>query len=203
MNTRDEKKVKMALDIFRELGNIGTGSAVTALSNITRAAIDETLPQVFQLDSVRLMHMVGKDDEKAYGFLFPIGGEISGMLLLLLQTEFVDNVLKLINRGGGWNPEEEQICVVQEIANIMTSSYFNAVASYSGKLLEIYEPAVSCDMIGAIVTDPASLVSRDGGSPVCVESSFSMRDSDASGHLCFMIYQDSIEQFFQSLGVNL
>ena len=42
-----------ATDIFLEMGNIGTGSAVTALSNMIGRPINEIFPNVMLLDYER------------------------------------------------------------------------------------------------------------------------------------------------------
>ena len=182
-----------ATDIFLEMGNIGTGSAVTALSNMIGRPINEIFPNVMLLDYDRLMEILGQDDERVLGLLFPVCGEISGLLLFVWKQDFVSDIFESLQgtKARLQDLDEEKLSVMKEIANIMTSAYFTAISSYTDKKIEIHAPAVSVDMAGAVVTEPAGWTSGRGKYIVCVESGFYGQDEKKASHLCFMMYQES------------
>lgn len=194
-----------ATDIFLEMGNIGTGSAVTALSNMIGRPINEIFPNVMLLDYDRLMEILGQEDERVLGLLFPVCGEVSGLLLFVWKQDFVSDIFESLQgtKARLQDLDEEKLSVMKEIANIMTSAYFTAISSYTDKKIEIHAPAVSVDMAGAVVTEPAGWTSGRGKYIVCVESGFYGQDEKKASHLCFMMYQESTVGFLKSLGVEV
>ena len=146
-----------ATDIFLEMGNIGTGSAVTALSNMIGRPINEIFPNVMLLDYDRLMEILGQDDERVLGLLFPVCGEISGLLLFVWKQDFVSDIFESLQgtKARLQDLDEEKLSVMKEIANIMTSAYFTAISSYTDKKIEIHAPAVSVDRAGAVGKEQA------------------------------------------------
>lgn len=196
---------EVAIDIFQEMGNIGTGSAVTALSNMIGRPINESFPNVMLLDYDRLLEILGQDDESVLGLLFPVCGEISGLLLFVWKQDFVSDIFEAFQGGKVMlkDLDDEKLSVMKEIANIMTSAYFTAISSYTDKKIEIHAPAVSVDMAGAVVTEPAGWTAGKGKYIVCVESGFYWQDESEASHLCFMMYQESTLGFLKSLGVEV
>lgn len=195
----------LAKDAFQEIGNIGSGSAVTALSRLMSEEITARTPQVMPLECSRLPDAFGKIDESAMGILLPFYGDVSGMLLFVLTERFVKELLmKTIGCPAGFREMDDyKLSIIQEIANIMASSYFKAISAYSQKQIHISQPAVSIDMLGAMVTDPASWIMDLGEDTVCVESGFYLKEESGMNHLGLMLYQESTFQFLEAVGVVL
>lgn len=202
---KKEKKDELALDILREMGNIGIGSAVTALSNMTGKPIDERFPKAMRLNYGRLIEILGAVDESVLGILFPVCGELSGYLLFVWKQDFVSEIFKALTGAETSLREldEERISIIKEIANIMASSYFTAISSYTGKNIELHAPAVSVDMVGAVVTDQAGWNPSREKDMVCIQNGFSTQKEGEVSHLCFMMHQESAIHLLQSLGVEI
>ena len=201
---RDVKEA-LAKDAFQEIGNIGSGSAVTALSHLMSEEITGSAPRVMPLDCSSLPDAFGKIDASAMGILLPFYGDVSGMLLFVLTEAFVkEMLLKTIGCSAGFREMDEyKLSVIREITNIMASSYFTAISAYTQKQIHISQPAVSIDMLGAMVTDPASWIMGLGEETICIESSFYLDESSSVNHLGLMLYQESTMQLLKAVGVAL
>ena len=195
----------LAKDAFQEIGNIGTGSALTALSRLMSEEITGQTPRVIPLECPSLPDAFGKIDQSAMGILLPFYGDVSGMLLFVLTEAFVKELLmKTIACPAGFREMDEyKLSVIQEIANIMASSYFTAISAYTKKQIHISQPAISIDMLGAMVTDPASWIAVLGEDTVCIQSSFYWSEANGVNHLGLMLYQESSYQLLEALGVAL
>lgn len=195
----------LSKDAFQEIGNIGSGSAVTALSHLMSEEITGRPTRVMPLECASLPDTFGKIDESAMGILLPFYGDISGMLLFVLTEPFVRELLmKTIGCPANFREMDEyKLSVIQEITNIMASSYFTAISAYAKKQIHISQPAVSIDMLGAMVTDPASWIMGLGQDTVCIENGFYLEEENGVNHLGLMLYQESTCQFLQAVGVTL
>lgn len=192
------------LDAFQEMGNIGTGSALTALSHLLNESIVGNRLRVMNLDCVQLIDCFGQPDESAMGILFPFYGDISGMLLLVFQKEFVIRLLREVldvevSMDG---LDEELLAVIREFASIMASSYFTAVSAYTRMRINISFPAISVDMVGSMITDTASWIVQVGKESVCVDSSFSQEGSKGVSHVVLMLHEKSTHDFLRALEVE-
>ena len=58
-------------DVLKEIGNIGAGNAMTALSQMLNCKIDMQVPQVKLLDLSNVATIVGSEEQRCY-FLFDI-----------------------------------------------------------------------------------------------------------------------------------
>ena len=94
----------LAKDIFHEIGNIGGGSAVTALSRLISEEITGRPPVVMPLECSKLPDAFGEPDKSAMGILLPFYGDVSGMLLFVLTEPFVKELLlKTIGCPAGFH----------------------------------------------------------------------------------------------------
>lgn len=195
----------LAKDAFQEIGNIGSGSAVTALSHLMSEEITGSAPRVMPLDCSSLPDAFGKIDASAMGILLPFYGDVSGMLLFVLTEAFVkEMLLKTIGCSAGFREMDEyKLSVIREITNIMASSYFTAISAYTQKQIHISQPAVSIDMLGAMVTDPATWIMGLGEETICIENGFYLEESSSVNHLGLMLYQESTMQLLKAVGVVL
>src|SRR5213082_889551 len=133
---------ELELDALRELVNIGSGTAATALSQMLARTIDVSVPTaaavplaeavdaVREHDSVRICELLGVD---------PYG-------------EFATSALS-------------------EIGNILCSSYLGAFATMTGLSLEPSPPQTTTDMLGAVVATVLSLSAEDSDLALLLDSS--------------------------------
>lgn len=194
---------ELCLDIFQEMGNVGTGSALTALSGMMQQAISENLPKVMKLNGDNLLDTFGCVEDSIMGVLFPFDGAISGMFLLAFDEECVSGLLNhlLGCRADLGNMDEEKLSVIKEIANLMASSYFTAISAYTNLRIEISVPAISTDMAGAMVLDTVGWFGEDDGDAACIESSFTVEGCTGASHMVLMLCRDSAIRFLGALGV--
>lgn len=193
---------ELCLDIFQEMGNVGTGSALTTLSVVMEQPISENLPKVMKLNCDNLLNTFSCVEDSIMGVLFPFAGEISGMFLLVFEEECVSGLVShLLEAHNSFGIiDEEKLSVIREIANLMASSYFTAISAYTNLRIEISGPAISTDMTGALVLDTAGWFHEDDGDAVCIESSFNMEGHTGTSRMVLMLYRKSAITFIEALG---
>lgn len=200
-----ESSPEMIMDIFRELGNVGTGSAAMVLADVMGQRITESVPVVMNLDCDRLLKSMGEIEKRRMGILFPFKGEISGTYLFLLDESFVSAFLKksLGQTGDFESLNDYGRAAINEMVNLMASSYFKAVSEYTGLKTEIYEPAVSIDMTGAMLLDMAGTYMPDEKINLCIKSDFGLQGGADDSAIVLILYEEPAIQILRVLGVKI
>ena len=75
----------MHLDVLKEIGNIGSGNAASALAEFLQVSTDITVPSVKLLDFSETVNFLGGPENVAIGMLVGIQGDITGMMLYVLE----------------------------------------------------------------------------------------------------------------------
>lgn len=152
-----EKLNEMQLDALREVGNIGAGNAATALSKVVGKRVKMEVPLVKILPLKDVPDWLGGPEKEVLGVYLTMSGAANGHILFVMTIE---DALKIMNiLLGDLTPSREQVLdmdeiarsAMEEIGNILSSSYLSALADFTGLRLNHSVPALAIDMAGAIV----------------------------------------------------
>lgn len=83
-------------DILKEVANIGAGNAATAFSGMIGQEIKMTVPKVELVNIQELPAITGDEEEFIACIMINFCGEISGKILLVVDMDNVEKMLKLI-----------------------------------------------------------------------------------------------------------
>ena len=136
------------LDALRELANIGSGTAGTALSTMLGKPIDINVPTVEALPVPEAVEAAGDPAEPRWGVVVPMVGDLPGHVLLLFPQEDAARLCELL---GVDVDSEDGRSALGEIGNILGTSYVNALGQMLGLETEPAPPMVVLDMLGAIL----------------------------------------------------
>lgn len=90
----------VAIDCLREIGNIGSGSAASSLSEMLGKTIEMKVPNVCVLEYQQIIDAMGGPEKVITGILVRLEGDIKGMMMFLLEDSFAQVVLVHIHEGG-------------------------------------------------------------------------------------------------------
>src|ERR1700756_805417 len=77
----------MQLDALRELANVGSGTAATALSLMLGREIGLNVPEVLALPLADAVDAAGDSSETVSGVVLPVTGDFTALVLLLIPLE--------------------------------------------------------------------------------------------------------------------
>lgn len=196
----------LQIDALREIGNIGSGNAATALSAMLDRKVDMTVPHVSILDYNDVIRNLGGPEQLLVGLLFSLSGEVSGMIMFLLNKDFAHMVLNAL-MGTGMNErgelDEMSESAIQEVGNIMAASYINAIAALTDLEIGITVPDLCVDMAGAILSVPAIYYADISDKIIFIEDEFSNMDERAATHVLLIPETDGLQKIMNSLGLDL
>jgi len=198
----------MQLDILREIGNIGSGNAATALAQLLNAKIDMNVPQVNILPFAEVPDLVGGADLHVVGLFLVATGSAPASILFLLP---VDKACLLVDMlmGKEWgktnpsNLSDMDISALMELGNIICATYLNALAMFTQLDFRPSVPALGIDMAGAILNSVLAQFGAVADHVLVLETEFKRGEQEIVGHFFLLPEPGSLDVILASLGVSL
>jgi chemotaxis protein CheC len=147
----------MQLDALRELANVASGTAATAMSQLLGQEVEINVPQALALPLVDAVDACGDPEETVTGIVIPLEGDVAGLVLMLIPTDDAAALCQLLGVEFGTEWGDSALC---EIGNIVGTSYLNGLSAMTGMYLGPCPPHLCIDLLGAIV---ASLLAQTAG----------------------------------------
>lgn len=192
-----------ARDVLMEIGNIGTGNAVTSLSQMLSRQIDMERPVVKILEFNEVPELLGGMEETRVGVLLEIKGDINGMFMFLISEPFLQVMLEGllgIDVKDIHELDSLSLSAVGEIGNIMCCSYINALTRMMDIKVDVSVPDICVDMIGAILSVPMIHFASISDELLLIEDRYHFGDTSVISHVLFLPEIDSLERIFHALG---
>jgi chemotaxis protein CheC len=196
----------MHLDVLKEIGNIGSGNAASALSEMLSQSVDIEVPSVKQLEFADAVAYLGGPENIVIGMLVSLEGDISGMMLYVLQKEFASQMTSAVlgsQLDDLYNMDEMQNSFIREVGNILSASYINAISSLTGLYINITVPDLTIDMVGAILSVPAIAFAHIGNKALFIDDSFIFAGHKVKSNMILVPEMSSLETLFTRLGVSV
>lgn len=196
---------EMQLDALREIGNIGSGNAATALSAMLERAVNMAVPKIKVLDYNAVCEELGGPEQLLVGILFGMSGDVTGMIMFLLHKEFAHMVLNSLvgSEFDGYSElDDMDKSTIQEVGNIMAGSYVNAMASLTGLTIDVSIPTMNVDMAGALLSVPAIYYANISDKIIVIEDEFGHDQVGASSHILLIPEVDGLKKIMDSLGLG-
>jgi chemotaxis protein CheC len=192
------------LDVLKEIGNIGSGNASTALSAMIGKEILIKLPSVNVLGFQEAIELNGSPDEIVGAILVRLKNDVQGMILLLVKKEFANIILSTF--FGECDVDllylnNNQIDALSEVGNIMGSAYISAISTLSGLNIGVEAPMFTADMLGAVMSVPAIEFGEVGDKLLCIDKSIEIDGISVESNMLLIPTVDSLELLFQRLGI--
>lgn len=195
---------EMSRDVLRELGNIGIGNAVTALSKMMKCDFEIDLPRVKIINYQDTPEILGGAEQFKTGILLELGGEVSGMFVFLLDGEFGQAILNTMlgeEKRDMAHMDELSSSVICEVGNIVCCSYINALASMMGVKIQVSVPDICSDMVGAILSVPMIHFANLSDELMIIENEFTVEGQSFESYVLFLPELKSLNKMFELLGI--
>lgn len=162
-------------DVLKEIGNIGAGNAMTALSQMLQCKVDMKVPQVRLLEFAEVGEMMGGEEQIMVGVFLGVEGDITGSMMFMVEEESARHLIRKITMGmlpAGAEFEEMGLSAMKEVGNIITGAYLNSLSTLTNLKIFPTPPALTVDMAGAILSVPAIQFGIYGDKILLIQSQF-------------------------------
>ena len=166
-------------DVLKEIGNIGAGNATTALSKMLNQKMDMSVPKVELVPFNEISDIMGDEDQTVVGIMLGFEGDVYGMMMFLFDTKSAHhlvNTLMMQDTESGIEADTQfndmEMSALNEIGNIVSGSYLTAISKLTNLKMVSTVPEMTIDMIGALLSVPASEFGKYGDKLLLIQSQF-------------------------------
>lgn len=193
------------LDALREIGNIGSGNAASALAQFLNRKIDMSVPNASIMDLNDIPKIVGGPNTPLLGIFLKIMGEISGRFLLLIPEATSIKILQTLMPGFEISSltkmgEMESSCM-REIGNILAGAFLNALSVLTQTPMLNSLPSLNFDYAGAMIDNVVADMTAVSDKVLMMETSFIEEQEDMRIHIFILPAPDSLKLLLQKIGV--
>jgi chemotaxis protein CheC len=190
---------ELQLDGLRELANIGSGNAATALSQMLGRPIDVGVPTVLALALADAVDAAGPAEAFTTAIVLPITGDVEGMVLMLFPPEDAATLCGLL----GVDPDSEVgQSALGEIGNIVGCAYIGALSTMTGLKLDPHPPATATDMIGAVVASVLAAGAHATDLALLLDSDLVVEGAQCSFTFMLLPSQAGVDEVLTRLGLD-
>ena len=190
-------------DVLKEIGNIGAGNAMTALSQMLQCKVDMKVPQVRLLEFSEVGEMMGGEEQIMVGVFLGVEGDITGSMMFMVEEDSARHLIQKITMGmlpSGAEFEEMGLSAMKEVGNIITGAYLNSLSTLTNLKIFPTPPALTVDMAGAILSVPAIQFGIFGDKILLIQSQF-YDEIQLDGYFILIPDMDSYAKILIALGL--
>lgn len=198
-----EKLSENYMDVLKELGNIGAGNAMTALSQMLGCKVDMRVPQIKLLEFKEVGAMIGGEEQLTMGVYLGVEGDITGSMMFLIEKQSAKHLINKLMMGmapEGDDFTDMEFSAMKEVGNIITGAYLNSLSVITNLKIFPTPPELTLDMAGAILSVPAIEFGVMGDNILLIQSQF-FDEIEIDGYFILIPDIDSYAKILASLGM--
>lgn len=196
---------KIQLDALREVGNIGSGNAASALAQFLNRKIDMAVPSASILDFKEIPELLGGAGTRVMGIFLKVLGEISGRFLLLIPESTSIKLLQTLIPGceitDPLKMSELESSCMREVGNILAGAFLNALSALTQTPMLNSLPSMTFDMAGAMIDSIVADMTAVSDKVLMIETSFIESEEDLRIHIFLLPEPKSLNILLQKIGV--
>lgn len=191
------------MDVLKELGNIGAGNAMTALSQMLGCKVDMRVPQIKLLEFKEVGAVMGGEEQIMAAVFLGVEGDITGSMMFLVEKHSAKHLISKLMMGmapAGDDFSEMELSALKEVGNIITGAYLNSLSTITNLKIFPTPPELAVDMAGAILSVPAIEFGVMGDNILLIQSQF-FDEVEIDGYFILVPDLHSYSKILSSLGM--
>jgi len=188
----------LQLDALRELANIGSGNAGTALASMLGKDVDISVPTAAVLPLPEAVAIAGEPDALRHGVVVPVVGDLDAIVVLLFPE---DDATRLCGIYGLEPDTPDGASMLGEVGNILGTNYINVLAQMVGMELEPAPPQVVVDMLGAILQSVLLGRGEDIEAAIILDSDIIVEAEECSLSFLLLPAAGGVHEILERLGL--
>jgi chemotaxis protein CheC len=187
------------LDVFSEMGSIGSGNAATALSQmINKKVIIEPIKTTL-VPIEQVPYEIGGPEIMVMAVYLRVMGDLGGDAVYLHPKKQALELISFVsgNKNIKIEPTEEDISVYKELSNIFTGSYLNAISTMLDVMMIPSIPHYASDMLGALIDFILAEIGKDIDNILMIKTNMMIDNQKIDGGYLMLFNPDSQKKMME------
>ncbi len=198
----------IGMETLRELKRLGDQSAEMAVESLAEMTSMEVVMEVSAVNLTEVEQIpatIGITEDAIIGLFVRFTGELPGSVLTLISIPSAQKLADIMLAGMGDEPAEGEVLsemqqsAVEEIGNIITSSFIDVWANEFTTALTQTPPAFVCDYVPSVIDAALARASEKGDFAVVFNSAIHITDQDIDCHILVLPDPDKMQMMFDSM----
>lgn len=189
-------------DALLELGNIGTGNALTSLSQLVDHPVKMDLPGIRIVELASLPDLIDCQTSNNAGVVIEVHGDLECVVAFLLNEEFT----KVLAEELTGEPLKDimdmnsmQESAIREVGNIMCNSYLNALAAMLQADLSVSVPNLKLGSCEEVLSTFSHQYVDDVPEILFIENTFHCLDQEYVSYILLHPKFDSLRKILDKI----
>lgn len=201
---RPDSLSEMQLDALREVGNIGSSHAATALSQLVGKPVNIAVPEIELRRVTDVPSLLGGPEEIVAAAYFRLLGEIAGSILLVAS---LSTAVELVRQLHGHDSDGQETLdhdgqqMFTHVAFVQCSAYLAAIARMADLNVMPAPPQFALDMAGAILEVSVARLGMRADHVLLLRTVFIGEGFELDASLLFLPEPDGLDVLLGRLGL--
>lgn len=197
---------EMQKSALLEVGNIGSGHAAIALSQLMGRKIMIAIPSIEVIELTKLYEILNGKDKNFVQVTLKVLGDAKGALVFTMREDMAfslcDIVMGLAKGETRFLGEIEQ-SALKEVGSIISASYLNAISEMTSFSLIVSTPEYQIGKMKQLndILSRKDMAVNSAGKALCIRTEFIEAATRIDGYLVFIPAENAIEKIIGALGV--
>ncbi|MBU1997864.1 MAG: chemotaxis protein CheC [Candidatus Omnitrophota bacterium] len=172
-------------DALKEVGNICSGNAATALSQLVNRKISIVVPRILFIPLEEVPNVVGGPDTLVAGLVLRVLGDLPSTIIFIFSQKDAVILASLLTKkkvSEGSIIGSLETSALKEIGVILANAYLGALGSFVGMSLVPTVPELIIDMAGSMLDYILIELSCKSDFALLVESEFKEPQTSITGN---------------------
>lgn len=192
-------------DALQELGNIGTGNAITALSQLTQKDIEMHLPHIRIVNYRDLPALLGSKCPIYVGVVLLVEGDLECVITFMLNQNFAEIMLKNLLEEDSVdvvNMDELAQSAICEVGNVMCNSYLNALAVMADVKMDVSIPFMRVDTAEGVLDTFVRKYLDKTEELLFIENTFYYEEQEMISHILLHPKFAALQKILERIGAE-
>ena len=199
------------LDMLKEIGNIGSGHAITAFSKLFNYEIDVSLTSADIIPFWKVVELFESPKVEVFGIYSEIHLTSDLSIIQIFTKESILNLVNFLNEDSNLTIEnvrvsvdldELSLSIITEIGNILSGHYANGLADLMSIRLVPTVPTVALDTLNAMLNRIIAKYSQISDYLVLIKTNITLKEIKINCVMCFIPSLNILKNLFKILNLK-
>ena len=196
------KLTDMEKDALKEVGNVGTGNAATALSKLLNKHVEIIIPETKFIPIKDFAKELGGPETVVVSTYLEIFGGLTGEAVFVFPVKSAEKIVDVMMNcpvGTSKIMDEMAQSAFKEMSNIFTGAYITSLGDMMQAKLFPSVPHITTDMLQSVMDFMLAKVSNYSDTILSIKTKIEIKDIEIEGHFVILFDIASINKLLNIL----